>query len=319
MPTKVSRGVSEVFGFPPELATEEALEARTNYRCPFIGSRCLKQSQHRDHDSSIPFGACSVWHKGEADAELKPYVICPTRFTEQQRVFSDVLKLFPDTPGTVIEMVKEVSLKGIGRIDQTLVQIDDDDGSPIEFNILEIMACSTTSTGYVIKSFNKALRGEPITERLNYGINYRQVLSRMAVQALSKIEACDQWGAHMVWAIQDTLYNYMHNTTMLDLPLVPLTALDQPDAYTLPALLLFIYSMERDPNGKFTLVLSEIRCGTGEQFAQIMRPRRTPPRDSIIDQLSAKIADGKSVPLTREGIVEIAAEIMEDAPEARDE
>lgn len=310
------RGVAEVFGYPPQLQTIEAQTAREEYRCPFIGSRCLKQSQHRDHDSNIPFGACSVWHKGAADTEVQPYVICPTRFTQQQHVFSDVRKLFSGRPNVAIRMVKELRLSEIGRIDQVLVEVDRANTTLVDFNILEIMACSTTSTGFVIKSFNKALRGEPVTEPLAYGINYRQVLSRMAVQALSKIEACEQWGAHMVWAIQDTLYNYMHNTTLLDLPAFPIDVLDTPDARILSALLLFIYHMEKDPSGKFTLTLSQIRGGTAEQFTQVMKPRQIPTRESVLARLDAKVASGESVSLTGEGLVEIARELMEDTPGA---
>ena len=276
------KGVAEVFGYPPNLQTVEARTARAEYRCPFIGARCVKQSQHRDHDATIPFGACSVWHKGEHDMELKPYVICPVRFTQQQRVFSDVLKLFVERSDTSVEMVKEISLRGIGRIDQVLTQIDNTNGKVLDFNVLEIMACSTTSTGYVINSFNRALRGEPVVGPLRYGINYRQVLSRMAVQALSKIEACEQWGVHMVWAIQDVLYNYMSKTTLLDLPNIPLSALDGPTAHDLPALLLFIYRMVED-DGEFDLILSDPRgCvrailpGTEASANTAPRPHRRP-------------------------------------------
>lgn len=313
------RGVAEIFGYPPALDSVAAKTARELYRCPFLGSRCLKQSQHRDHNSSIPFGVCSVWHKGKADIEAQPYVICPVRFTEQQRVYSDVQKLFSKRPDIEIRMVKELNLPGIGRIDQVLVEIDGADATLQDFNILEIMACSTTSTGYVIKSFNKALRREPVTEPLRYGINYRQVLSRMAIQALSKIEACEQWGAHMVWAVQDTLYNYMHNTTLLDLPLFSVSALDEPDAHNLPALLLFVYHMAVDAEGKFTLILSEVRGGTTAQFAQVMRPRQTPTLADVSSRLSAKIANGGSVPLTGAGLLEIAAELMEEEPGGVDE
>jgi Restriction endonuclease NotI len=312
---RTNRGLAEVFGYPPELETAEAREARGGYICPFIGSRCVKKSQHRNHDPGIPFGACSVWHKGEADSEMQPYVVCPVRFTEQQRVFRDVQKLFSNEHVLQVQMIEELNLSEIGRIDQILVEVDPRDMSLHDFNILEIMACSTTGTGFVIEAFNKALRREPTTGRLSYGINYRQVLSRMAVQALSKIEACEQWGAHMVWAIQDTLYKYMSSSTMLDLPDFSVSILDGGNVENLPPLLLFVYRMEKSIEGKFSLVLSEVRGGTAAQFAEVMRPRRLPSRDSVVARLVAKIRAGESVPLSPATIVEIAKEIIDNEQE----
>ncbi len=311
------RGVAEVFGYPPDAQSVEAQTVRSSYTCPFIGARCVKQSQHRDHDPAIPFGACSVWHKGEHDTDSKPYVICPVRFTQQGRVFSDVLKLFTNIPNASIEMVEELSLSEIGRIDQVLTQLNSADGSVIDFNVLEIMACSTTSTGYVISSFNSALRGEPAIGPLRYGINFRQVFSRLAIQALSKVEACEQWGVHMVWAIQDVLYDYITNTTMLDLQNIPLSALDNPSKHDLPALLLFIYKMvEGADHGQFQLVLEEIRGGTSEQFTQSMRPSRIPNRDRVTTRLQDKIRSGNSTPLTSQALAEIASELIESQPES---
>lgn len=313
-------GVAEVFGYPPEAQSVEAQTVRSSYTCPFIGTRCVKQSQHRDHDPAIPFGACSVWHRSDHDVDSKPYVICPVRFTQQGRVFSDVLKLFANVPNTYIEMVEEVSLSEIGRIDQVLTQLDSTDGSVIDFSVLEIMACSTTSTGYVISSFNSALRGEPVAGPLRYGINFRQVFSRLAIQALSKVEACEQWGVHMVWAIQDVLYDYIANTTMLNLPTIPLSALDNPSEHELPALLLFIYKMVEDADkGQFQLVLFEIRGGTSEQFTQAMRPRRIPSRDRVTTRLQDKICSGHSVPLIPQALAEIASELIVSQPESEGE
>lgn len=58
------RKVSEVFGYSSEATSSEALRARRAYQCPFLNAKCVKPSQHGDYDVSIPFGACSVWHRG---------------------------------------------------------------------------------------------------------------------------------------------------------------------------------------------------------------------------------------------------------------
>jgi hypothetical protein len=179
------RGVAEVFGVRPEYATDEEHIAWQTHICPFVGELCNKKSQHKDYDSSIPFGACSVWHRGDFDDVPQPYVVCPTRFLQSSRVLYDTQRLFSRRANTNLRIVREFSFDEIGRIDEVLAQVDDRTGDVIDFALLEIMACSTTSTGDVLKSFHTTLAGGTVTDRLIYGINYRQVLSRMVIQALS--------------------------------------------------------------------------------------------------------------------------------------
>ena len=69
------RKVSEIFGYSSEASSEAALRVKREYECPFLSARCVKPSQHRDYDSSIPFGACSVWHRGTGVPVPQPYII----------------------------------------------------------------------------------------------------------------------------------------------------------------------------------------------------------------------------------------------------
>jgi hypothetical protein len=40
-----------------------------------------------------------------------------------------------------------------------------------------------------------------VSEVFGYGINFRQVISRMMVQVLAKAYACEKWDKRMVWAV----------------------------------------------------------------------------------------------------------------------
>ena len=91
-----------------------------------------------------------------------------------------------------------------------------------EFCLLEIMAVSTTMTGAVIRSLIDTLEGKPSQQRYNYGINLRQVLSRMIVQILAKALATEEWGIKTIWVIQDVLWNFIQQSTELHLPAVDL-------------------------------------------------------------------------------------------------
>lgn len=88
----------------------------------------------------------------------------------------------------------------------------------VDFNILEVMACSTTRTGDVLRSLHDVLEGSQIQRTLKYGINYRQVISRMMVQILAKAFACEKWNKRMIWAVQDVFYRYMQATTNRSIP-----------------------------------------------------------------------------------------------------
>ena len=72
--------VAEVFGYPGRLGESETW---AGYQCPFLESICIKKSQHRILSEKIPFGACSVWHKGRAMVSMTPYIICPARFLQK--------------------------------------------------------------------------------------------------------------------------------------------------------------------------------------------------------------------------------------------
>jgi len=174
------RKVSEVFGYPSEASSPEALSVRKAYECPFLGTRCVKPSQHRDYDPNIPFGACSVWHRGAGISAPRPYVICPIRFVQDRCIFLDASRLLRPRDGTEVIVLPEIGLP-MGRIDYFLSLFDLSAQEVVDFIVLEVMACSTTTTGDVLRSFHDILRGKATEKRLKYGINFRQVVSRTSV------------------------------------------------------------------------------------------------------------------------------------------
>lgn len=157
------RGVAEIFGFPPEASSSEAKRAREEYRCPFLGATCPKRSQHRGFDPGIPLGACSVWHRGIGLEEPQPYVICPVRFLQEQRIFYDASSLLKVRDGEEIMVIPELVL-ALGRIDYVLVANEPTTQSINDFVILEAMACSTTTTGDVLQSFHDLLKDARLPE-----------------------------------------------------------------------------------------------------------------------------------------------------------
>ena len=309
------RKVSEVFGYSSKSSSEEALRVRRDYECPFLSARCVKPSQHRNYDSSVPFGACSVWHRSRGMSNPQPYVICPIRFVQDRRVFLDASRVLKMQENTEIIVLPEVSLS-MGRIDYILALYDTTTEKVADFVVLEVMACSTTRTGDILQSFHDILQGRKTERRLAYGINFRQVVSRMMVQVLAKAYACEKWNKRMVWAVQDVLYHYMQVTTKIDLHKIPLETSENPPS-DMP-ILFFIYGMEMDEKQeKFELKLKEIYGGTKESFAKILEPMELPETDRLFELIQQKIQDSEfsfalSTPLS-DGLAQVAPKIVRES------
>ncbi len=282
---------------------------------PFSRHRCVKPSQHRDYDPNIPFGACSVWHRGVGLLEPYPHLICPIRFVQDRRVFLDASRLLGSREGAEIIVIPEISLP-MGRIDYILSLYNIGRQEVMDFVVLEVMACSTTTTGDILRSFHDVLQGRATEKRLRYGINFRQIISRMMVQVLAKAYACEKWNKRMVWAIQDVLYRYMRATTQVELKSLPLDALDNPPP-DMPILFL-IYSMEMNAEqGKFELRLNEAYGGTKENFARILEPTQLPETHRMLELIQQRIQTKESTftlsaPLS-EGLAKAASKMVRES------
>jgi hypothetical protein len=220
-------------------------------------------------------------------------------------------------PSSKTVVIPEVSLP-MGRIDYVISRYATTARRVVDFVVLEVMACSTTTTGDVLRSFHDILQGKTTSRRLKYGINFRQVISRMMVQVLAKAYACEKWHKRMVWAVQDVLYRYMAATTQLDLRRIPMADTPRLDEDT--TILFHIYSMRRNPGAEcFDLELAEVRGGNMRDFARVFEPKEIPETDGLLSLLTRKILDGDSAftldtPLS-EGLARTAADIVRDSPD----
>lgn len=194
----------------------------------------------------------------------------------------------------------------MGRIDYILSLYDIGSQEVVDFIALEVMACSTTTTGDILRSFHDVLQGRITEKRLGYGINFRQVVSRMMVQVLAKAYACEKWNKRMVWAIQDVLYRYMKATTQVELKSIPLDALDNPPP-DMPILFL-IYGMQMNvEQDKFDLRLNEAYGGTKESFARILEPAQLPETHRMLELIRQRIQ-------TKESTFTLSAPLSEYLP-----
>jgi hypothetical protein len=142
---------------------------------------CAKRSTHRDI-GHIPFGVCSVWYKPGFSEQSMPHIICPKRLGTRPVVQEAVASLAFKNG---IELLDSVRISPLGTMDYVAVAYDKDSNKVVDFAGIEVMAVSTTSTGRIIRAYLDVLDGRP-GGNYDYGINYRQVLSRMLVQLCAK-------------------------------------------------------------------------------------------------------------------------------------
>jgi hypothetical protein len=125
--------LAEVFGFPINNFSEEAIRYRNTRLCPFHNKvpSCTKDK------ATAPLGVCSIYHNDDA------VITCPVRFREKWFVTDRASQFFfPD--GVSWTSIAEVNLndkygKTAGHIDMVLVSYDDS-GRVLDFGALEIQA-----------------------------------------------------------------------------------------------------------------------------------------------------------------------------------
>jgi hypothetical protein len=125
--------MAEVFGFPIDNNSPDAIRYRGKRLCPFNNKvpNCTKDK------ANDPLGVCSV-HEGESIA-----ITCPVRFREDWLIADDAAAFFFPTGATWTSLV-EVRLKdkrgqSAGNIDVVLVSYDDR-GRVINFGSCEVQA-----------------------------------------------------------------------------------------------------------------------------------------------------------------------------------
>ena len=125
-------------------------------------------------------------------------------------------------------------------------------------NIIEIMTSSTSggnkNKGTTIQqSFVNAIKGE---EHESPGINYRQVWARMVSQLIVKSQIGKAWNSKTLWILQDSLSNYITQSTDLNLAKLISDVAKEVNLVTIK------YSNKTDNNG--CLKLQEHNLYAGE-------------------------------------------------------
>ena len=270
---------AEIFCYPPESKTSEAIEAWKSHYCIYQNKRCDKKSEHvLMAESNIPFGCCSVHHKGKHMHQSRPHIICPKRLEERGLVFNDAARTLQNPRD--FYTIREINVRGLGRVDFFLVNYDENSDRITDFCAFELMTVSTTNTGGIIRGLLDHIKNRGIKRKYKYGINYRQVLGRMESQFFVKGKSIADMGKHIIWAVQDVLYDYLVGEYKLSIkqgfnPKNPIG--------------MIVYTLDDSLDGTYVLRRSSEFWGTIDDWKGLLVLKEMPDLDALTKQLLEKL------------------------------
>lgn len=193
---------AEVFGYPVENDSKQAVEVRQRHWCPFVDRKCSKKSRLVEY----PFGVCSVMYQGGVRTT------CPRRFEEigatagVPRVLEDVARHYFGDLNNVVSFA-EVNLPRIGHIDYVLVRHKPLQAEVDDFVTVEFQTDSTTGTGQIVQGLLDFVDGKNVaTASYKFGMNTYDTIKRSMTQLLNKGIVYEAWNTKCYWVIQEYIY-----------------------------------------------------------------------------------------------------------------
>lgn len=198
--------LAELFGFPADNFSENAIRNRKERFCPFhnsSGPKCTKNSV------KDPLGVCSIF---ESD---NPAITCPVRFRQDWKIAADAASFF-FLPGTSYTSLTEVRIndkngKSAGNIDIVLVALDEKE-RVVDFGALEVQAVYIS--GNVSGAFKHYMEDPESRYDMEWpGQNYPRpdYLSssrkRLAPQLIYKGGILNAWGKKTAVAVQNSFFS----------------------------------------------------------------------------------------------------------------
>ena len=195
--------VNELFGrYTNGEVFPDLKEVLKDQSCPYRSDGICQKM--RKSQPSIKIGTCSVCLGRNAK---EPYIICPYRLTEKNRIFNDCLSLI-DVTGNDLYLIPEVSTVA-GNIDYILAAVRDDQLS--DFVGIELQTLDTTGTIWPHRQEMLRLNnyGVPLVDLKSVGINWKMTAKTILAQLVQKTQLFSHVGKSIVLVLQEPLYEDM--------------------------------------------------------------------------------------------------------------
>lgn len=196
--------LAEVFGYPINNMTQDAINHRRGRLCPFhnsSGINCTKSS------ATDPIGVCTIFDG------TKVVSTCPVRFREDFLIVSDAADFF--FPGSNYVAITEARLKDLngksaGNIDIVIATMNKN-GEVLDFGAVEVQAVYIT--GNVRNVFDKYMENPSNNQDMTWPAkNYpspdylSSSRKRLAPQLIYKGGILHKWGKKMAVVVDESFF-----------------------------------------------------------------------------------------------------------------
>jgi hypothetical protein len=196
--------LAEVFGFPVDNMSNEAINHRRGRLCPFhnsSGINCTKSS------ATDPIGVCTIFDGKNIVST------CPIRFREDFQIVADAADFFFPRSNYVAvteARLKDLNGKSAGNIDIVIAAIDSK-GEVVDFGAVEVQAVYIT--GNVRNVFEKYMENPKKNHNMEWPAkNYpspdylSSSRKRLAPQLIYKGGILHKWGRKMAVVVDENFF-----------------------------------------------------------------------------------------------------------------
>jgi hypothetical protein len=186
-------------------AVKGANPADTDFKCPFIHSRCPKRStQLRDE----PYPVCTLWRRsdGKPDPAQDLIFVCPKRFYAVNFLAEVIEHCWPGEKPKNPRVAPEVKMADFGNVDFVIADVEED-GEINQFLSVELQAIDIT--GSVFPAYQALRSGTDLEKRPTYGLNWDNVYKRYITQLIRKGYFHHHWKSKIVAVIPEQVYQYI--------------------------------------------------------------------------------------------------------------
>lgn len=231
MPCNPEAIIGEVLG---RTANKGVEPEATNFRCPFINSRCPKRSTNLRNE---PYPVCTLWRNGPAaDPEADLIFVCPKRFYAVDFLADVIEHCWPGSAPTNPMVAPEVKMADFGNVDFVIADVDPS-GEIRDFLSVELQAIDITGSAF--PAYLALRAGIDLEKRPTYNFNWDNVYKRYVTQLIRKGYFHHHWKSKIVAVIPDQVYQYI--TRRADF-------IRSPDVKSTQVNIIFMtYRLENDP------------------------------------------------------------------------
>lgn len=206
---QINKRPIEIFGYDADSNLNDKafkLAIKQQY-CKYIKTTCVKP---RKSEPTTKVGICTLGASTPNCKTMKPIIICPQRFKEEN-VFESIRQKYLSGWKNV-KWISEVNIGVGGSIDYVAVEVGSK-GEIKDFLCVELQAAGTTGSPYPAVQ-ELIYLGKFNSTTYNYGINWANEFSKtMMQQAYKKGKILESWKRKIVFIVQDVAIEYLKAAT----------------------------------------------------------------------------------------------------------